>query len=211
MTILTNPWLERWQEGRIGWHEADGNRGLKANWAASGRHVLVPLAGKTVDMLWLAGLGNRVTGVELSPLAVEGFFAEHGLEYSIDTSGALPVYVAADANIRIACGDYLSFDETGFDAHYDRGALVALAEELRPGYAKHTLDRLTPDAYQCVITVRYDSSVADGPPFSLSDAELLGYWPRLECRDGYDDTASMPPKFSDAGLTVLEERVWIAD
>lgn len=208
---MTNPWLERWQEGRIGWHEAEGNRGLKANWKASSRHVLVPLAGKTVDMLWLAAQGNRVTGVELSPLAVEAFFAEHELDFDVDESGALPVYAATDVDIRIACGDYLSFDESGFDAHYDRGALVALSDELRPGYAEHTMNRLTPNAYQCVITVSYDSAVAEGPPFSLDNAELLGYWPRLECRDSYDDTASMPPKFRDAGLDALVERVWIAD
>ena len=209
--IMTNPWIERWREGRTGWHEPDGNRGLRSNWNASGRHVLVPLAGKTIDMLWLAAQGNRVTGVELSPLAVEAFFAEHELEYTIDESGALPVYAASGVDIRIACGDYFAFNETGFDGHYDRGALVALSDELRPRYAQHTEGRLSPNAYQCVITVQYDSSVAEGPPFSLNDTELLAYWPRLECRDSYDDTLNMPPKFRDAGLESIAERVWIAD
>jgi len=208
---VTNPWLERWQEGRIGWHEADGNRGLKENWTAAGRHVLVPLAGKTVDLVWLASRGNRVTGVELSPLAIEAFFSEQGLEFSIDESGTLPVYEAIGMDLRIACGDYFEFAETGFDAHYDRGALVAMPSDVRADYAAHTGERLTPDAYQCVITVRYDSRIADGPPFSLDDTELLGYWARLERRERYDDSASMPPKFRDAGVTELAEEVWIAD
>ena len=207
---MTNPWLERWQEGRIGWHETDGNRGLKANWTATGRHVLVPLAGKTVDLLWLASQGNRVTGVELSPLAVEGFFADQGLEFRVDESGSLPVFEATEIDVRIACGDYFAFEETGFDAHYDRGALVALPAEVRPRYAEHTLRRLTPDAYQCVISVRYAAEVAEGPPFSLDDAEIQGYWPRLRRADSYDDSAAMPPKFRDAGLDALTEEVWIA-
>ncbi len=207
---MTNHWLERWQEGRIGWHEAGGNRGLKANWTATGRHVLVPLAGKTVDLLWLASRGNRVTGVELSPLAVEAFFEEQELGFRVDETGALPVYEATDIDVRIACGDYFDFDEEGFDAHYDRGALVALPADLRPRYAAHTLARLTTDAYQCVVTLSYEQDVAEGPPFSLDDGELLAYWPRLECADSYDESDSMPPKFRDAGLVELVEKIWIA-
>ena len=207
---MSNQWLERWQIGRTGWHEAAGNRGLKGNWTATGRHVLVPLAGKAVDLAWLASRGNRVTGVELSPLAVEAFFDEQELAFELDESGSLPVYEAVGADIRIACGDYFEFSETGFDAHYDRGALVALPADLRPRYAAHTLARLTPDAYQLVITVSYEQSVAEGPPFSLGEDELLGYWPRLERRDSYDDSDRMPPKFRDAGLTAIAEEVWIA-
>lgn len=74
-------WLERWRQGRTGWHEATGNRGLRAHWRATGRRVLVPLCGKSPDLVWLADRGNEVFGVELSPLAVHSFFADQQLYY----------------------------------------------------------------------------------------------------------------------------------
>jgi len=60
---MTESWLERWREGRIGWHEAEGNASLKKHWRAEGKRVLVPMCGKTVDMLWLEERGNSVVGV----------------------------------------------------------------------------------------------------------------------------------------------------
>ncbi len=206
---MTQQWIERWEEGRTGWHEPQGNRGLKVHWTATGRHVLVPLCGKASDLAWLARLGNSVTGVELSPLAVESFFAEHNLDYTIDDSARLPTYVAAELPLRIVCGDYFDFDETGFDAHYDRGALVALPPDQRAEYCRHTLARLSPDALQCVVTVHYSSEEAVGPPFVVAEAELLSAWPSLELRDCYDDSDAMPPRFRELGISVLEEKVWM--
>ncbi|MEM8815578.1 MAG: thiopurine S-methyltransferase [Pseudomonadota bacterium] len=202
-------WVERWEEGRIGWHEAAGNRGLKRHWRARDRDVLVPLCGKAQDLIWLAEQGNRVTGVELAPLAVQQFFAESGLSHDIDESGALPVYAARELPVRIACGDYFEFAETGFDAHFDRGALVALPAELRGRYAAHTQGLLGEAALQCVITVEYDQKVAAGPPFAVPQAELTAYWPRLELKEARDDSADMPPKFREAGLRVFSECVWM--
>jgi thiopurine S-methyltransferase len=207
---MTETWLERWEVGRIGWHESEGNRGLKANWTASGKNVLVPLCGKAPDLLWLAELDNRVTGVELSPIAARGFFDDNALEYRLDETGPLPVYVGRNVPVRIVCGDYFSFDETGFDAHYDRGALVALPRDRRGAYSRHTLERLVPEPLQCVITVDYDETLADGPPFVVREAELLGTWPALRLCDEYDDSESMPPKFSEAGVTRLVEKVWMS-
>ena len=45
----------------------------------AGTTVFVPLAGKSVDMHWLAARGHRVIGVELSPIAVAAFFDEAGV------------------------------------------------------------------------------------------------------------------------------------
>ncbi len=208
-TAQTAHWLARWQEGRTGWHEPRGNERLQRHWTASGRHVLVPLCGKALDLAWLAARGNRVTGVELSPLAVEAFFREQALDYDIDESGDLPVYVARDVPVRIAVGDYFAFTETGFDGHFDRGALVALPASLRARYAAHTLARLAPGALQCVITVDYAADVAEGPPFVISDDELERCFPGLDCVECYDDTANMPPKFRDAGVATFRENVWM--
>lgn len=204
---MAEAWLERWQEGRIGWHEEDGNASLKKHWRASGRTVLVPLCGKSVDLAWLAAQGNRVVGVELSPLAVEEFFVEQQLDFTVH-DGPLQRYDAVGAEITLYCGDFMALNDVRCDAHYDRGALVALSADLRPGYAAQVRSLLTDDAEQLVITLGYDQSAADGPPFCISDEELLGYWPGLERVDRYDDTPNAPPKFLEAGLTEVIETVW---
>ncbi len=200
-------WLERWQIGRTGWHEPAGNRNLQKYWRARGKRVLVPLCGKSPDLLWLEAQGNDVVGVELSDIAVLGFFDDNRLEYE-RSDGVLTEYRALTRRIRLYCGDYFEFESGVFDAHYDRGALVALDSELRARYARHTSSLLTDDAEQLVITVDYDPSVCDGPPFSLVEEEIISYWPRLQRIASIDDTANAPPKFLDAGLKHMDEVVW---
>ncbi|NNC78060.1 MAG: thiopurine S-methyltransferase [Woeseiaceae bacterium] len=203
---MTKSWLERWRTGRIGWHEERGNRSLRRHWRGSGRRVLVPMCGKSVDLLWLAGEGNSVTGVELSEIAVNDFFEENQLHFR-QTDGDRR-YEAIDIPVSIVCGDYFEFDEKGFDAHYDRGALVALPAGLRGAYAAHTSALLVPDREQLVITLEYDQDVADGPPFSVAGDEVESYWPGLVQVDAYDDIENCPPKFRDAGLEKMLEVVW---
>lgn len=204
---MTEPWLERWEEGRIGWHEPSGNASLKRYWEfAGGRRVLVPLCGKSVDLLWLESCGNHVVGVELSEIAVREFFADNELEVRITDAGRR--YRAVDRDIEIVCGDYFDFDEGGFDGHYDRGALVAMPAAERGRYAAHTSARLAAPAAQLIITLEYEQSVVEGPPFAVFSDEVLSYWPSLERVAAYDDIANGPPKFRDAGLDEMIEVVW---
>jgi len=204
---MQEPWLERWQEGRIGWHEAEGSASLRKNWRATAHDVLVPLCGKSKDLKWLADQGNRVIGVELSELAVTAFFDEHALDYTVSDS-SLPAYQATDIPITIYCGDFFELTQVQCNAHYDRGALIALPAEIRATYAEHTSSLLTADAEQLLITLDYDDSVANGPPFSVSDEEVLTYWPDLVCVAGHNDIANCPPKFIEAGLTTVLQKIW---
>ncbi|NIV17535.1 MAG: thiopurine S-methyltransferase [Woeseiaceae bacterium] len=206
---MTEAWIERWQEGRTGWHEAGGNAGLKKHWRATGRRVFVPLCGKTPDMAWLAEQGNTVVGVELSELAVRAFFDEQQLSYDI-IDGGLPAYRANEKPITIYCGDFFALREVACDAHYDRGALIALPREMRPAYVEH-VNRLIPgDVERLVITLEYDQSIAKGPPFSVAAGELLSYWPGLELAESHDDIENGPPKFLAAGLREMIESVWVS-
>lgn len=204
---MTEAWLERWQIGKIGWHEAQGNSSLQKYWTATGKRVLVPLCGKTQDLIWLERQGNQVIGIELSEIAVKAFFDENEIEYSL-TEGALSAYVAKDRSITIYCGDYFEFLEGPFDAYYDRGALIALPVEMRQAYAKHTQSLLNDGAEQLIICLEYDESIATGPPFSVPAQEILAFWPDLERVDAYDDIQNGPPKFREAGLGEMIEVVW---
>lgn len=209
---MAENWLERWDNGRTGWHELKGNAGLHAHWPAqpSGARVLVPLAGKTPDMMWLAQRGCHVTGVELSPVAVEAFFAENGLPFTKDVHGGLQRYKATDHSIEIHCGDYFDFSTANFDALYDRGALVALPPEMRQRYVEHTNMLLKESPVRLVITLEYDQQVVSGPPFSVSESEILGYWPELMRVGEKDDIETCPPKFIAAGLTDIREVFWLS-
>jgi thiopurine S-methyltransferase len=204
---MTEPWLERWAEGRIGWHEAGGNASLHKHWRATGKRVLVPLCGKTPDLLWLEEQGNDVVGVELSDLAVQAFFDENSIGYTT-RDARLTVYAATDRRVTIYCGDFFEFDVAGFDACYDRGSLIGMPPNIRPAYAKHLDSLLTPDASRLLITVDYDDTIATGPPYSVPADEVLGYWPSLNLIDRYDDIDNGPPKFRNAGLTEMFESVW---
>jgi len=204
---MTEQWLTRWREGNTSWHEAEGNSRLKMFWTATGKRVLVPLCGKTRDLIWLERQGNEVIGVELSELAVKAFFAENEIAYS-RVEGALTAFVAEERSITIYCGDYFEFSEGTFDAYYDRGALIALPENMRGDYAEHTRTLLHTEAAQLIISVEYDESIAAGPPFSVPAEEILGYWPKLQRVDARDDIENGPPKFRKAGLDKMIEVVW---
>lgn len=207
---MTEDWLSRWNEGRIGWHEPLGNAALRRYWPSlpAGARVLVPLCGKSVDMAWLASRGLTVTGIELSSIAVEAFFAEQELSVSVERRGGFDVHTAAEMPITIWCGDFFEFTGGGCDALYDRGALVALPADLRPRYARHLTSLLRPGARRLVITLEYDQARVAGPPFSVPPDELLRYWPDLERVGAADDLGNCPPKFREAGLERVLEAVW---
>lgn len=207
---MTEPWIERWEQGRIGWHEPDGNRKLKKHWPnlSQGSRVLVPFCGKTPDLLWLAKRDLGVVGVELSQIAVESFFAEHDLEFEVRSDRVLSCYHAKTRPIVIYCGDYFDFLSQPFDALYDRGALIALPAAERPTYVEHTKSLLRKDAYRLIITLEYDQRAANGPPFAVMPDEVISYWGNLKILSQNNDIENCPPKFRSAGLTEVIETAW---
>lgn len=209
MTVRED-WLGRWQAGRTGWHEPAGNAALKEFWPAlpPGSRVLVPLCGKAPDLAWLAQRGLHVTGVELSPLAIEAFFAEQGMAYRCETADRFVRYVAEAAMIELWCGDFFDFSAEPFDAVFDRGSLIALPRDTRFRYAKHCDALLRPGAYRLLVTLEYDQSQVAGPPFSVPADEVRAYWPSLQRLDERDDIDNAPPKFHEAGVDRLLEVVW---
>jgi len=206
-------WLARWQNGQTGFHEAGGNAALRKFWPglAAGSRVLVPLCGKSADMMWLEQKGCDVTGVELSEIAVRAFFAAADISFDIETSGELTRFRARQRRLSIYCGDYFRFSAAPFDAVYDRAALVALPPELRPAYARHTQSLLKAGALQLLITLEYDQSKANGPPYSVLADEVKAFWPELRRAGERSALKNMPPKYRDAGLDGFVEAVWLND
>lgn len=173
-------WLNRWQTNQTGWHERAVNPLLIAHFPSlkvpSGGRVFVPLCGKSLDLGWLLSRGYAVAGAELSESAVTQLFAELGMEARISEIGKLKLF--RGEKIDIFVGDI--FDLTReilgpVDAVYDRAALVALPETIRPRYTAH-LKAITGMAPQLVIGYEYDQTVVAGPPFSVTSDELRRHY-----------------------------------
>jgi len=169
-------WHDRWQEGRLGFHEGRVNRMLEAHVGAlglrPGERIFLPLCGKAADLPWLLSRGYRVAGAELSEIAVRDLFAGMGVTPEVTETGSHRRY-SADG-IDIFAGDILALtaDVLGpVDAVYDRAALVALPEEMRRRYAAH-LAGITAGAPQLLVTFEYDQAAMDGPPFSVTGDEV---------------------------------------
>ncbi|VEF12113.1 thiopurine S-methyltransferase [Pseudomonas fluorescens] len=208
-------WYKKWESNQIGFHQPEANPYLQRHWPdlaiAPAARVLVPLCGKSLDLLWLAEQGYRVIGIELSEKAVEDFFSEHQVEPRISEEGAFKVY-RSDA-IELWCGDFFALtaeDVVGCTAFYDRAALIALPAPMRERYAAH-LQRLLPrETKGLLITLDYDQAQIPGPPFAVSDDEvqhlLGGGWQvdQLDVRD----VLSESPKFLQAGAQWLVERIY---
>lgn len=177
-----------------------------------GRTVLVPLCGKTLDMLWLAQRGHDVVGVELVEEAVEEFFSDNKLSYSVSDMAGMRCYRAEQQAISIFAGDFLAFadawDGAAFDSLFDRGALVALPPEIRPAYIVACKKLLVAQPGGLLISFEYDQLQMQGPPFSVDAAELAHYWGehlQLQTRVGMLDEL---PKARASGLSRLDEFWW---
>ena len=208
-------WHKRWHNDQIGFHQPEGNPLLQQHWPALGIprecEVFVPLCGKSRDMAWLAQWGHRVVGCELSAKAVEAFFREQNLEPRVEEGERFTRYAAGPFNL--LCGDFFQLapgDIGATAALYDRAALIAMPESMRDLYAAHLLSLLAEDAPGLLITLEYDQSRMQGPPFSVSPEEverLFGGRYTIE-RLSEEDALADSPRFAKAGLSVLWEKVY---
>lgn len=170
-------WQQRWTAGQIGFHQDAPTALLQKHWHAlgvpDGAKVFVPLAGKSLDMPWLAAQGHRVLGVELTQTAVDQFFAEHGLSPQTHDS-RYGVHHVAGA-IEIIRGNVFDLDAAALadcGAVFDRAAIIALPPPLRARYA-HELYSLLPHGCRgLMITLEYPQDEREGPPFSVPEAEI---------------------------------------
>lgn len=209
-------WLQRWQEGRIGFHRDTVMPLLEKHWPSlgvpPGSRVFVPLAGKSLDMMWLAAQGYRVLGVELSPLAIRQFLDENGLRAEVHESRLGRHHLAG--SIELVEGDVFGFDAAALAdcrAVYDRAALIALPPDLRRRYAEGPYASLPGDCRGLLITLEYPPAEKEGPPFPVDAAEVERLFsPRwrtdlLERRDILADE----PGFQAEGVTALSTAVWV--
>lgn len=203
-------WHQKWKINEIAFHESKANpllvKYLDRLSLAKGGRVFLPLCGKTLDIHWLISKDYRVSGAELSPIAIGQLFLELGMEPKISGSGKTDLY--STKNIDIFVGDI--FDLTrktlgDVDAIYDRAALVALPEEMRRRYTRHLME-ITNQAPQLLICYEYDQNLMAGPPFSVGYEEIQRLY-----KEHYELTllASIDTPGGLKGKVAAKEKAWL--
>ncbi|HEY9200544.1 MAG TPA: thiopurine S-methyltransferase [Gammaproteobacteria bacterium] len=208
-------WKQRWADQQIGFHLDQVNPNLAQYWSEiaveNGQQVLVPLCGKSLDMVWLAAQGCQVMGVECSEQALQQFIDEQQLTATSSQQGEFTLHQAED--IQLLQGDFFKLNAgllQSVTAVYDRASLIALPAEMRTRYVE-LLQRILPQSVSILlVTLDYEQQLMQGPPFAVSHNEVERlYQPSfdislLDERNVIDDS----PRFRESGLSQMFERVY---
>lgn len=170
-------WESRWRKDKIGFHMEQGYEGLRRHWnrvsPGISPSVLVPLCGKTPDLIFLEQKGASVTGVEYAQKAILSFFEEHDRTFEIRSQAGFQVYCSG--NIELWQGDFMKFPAAQshrFSLIYDKAALVALPPEKRMDYIQKLHELCGPPTNILLHHFIYPQDQMPGPPFSVPDEEI---------------------------------------
>lgn len=170
-------WITRWQQQNIGFHLHEINPALLKTLprlaVKKQQRCLLPLCGKSLDLIYLEKVFEHVIGIELSPLAVETFFSEQQRPAAIESQADFRVY--KNAGLSLYCGDFFNFRKAfcpSIDLIYDRAALVALPVADRKRYIEHIKLFFSEHTVMFLITLQYAQTEMDGPPFSVESVEI---------------------------------------
>lgn len=212
-------WLSRWEEGQIGFHKSQVNPDLEDFWQRfalpEGSRVLIPLCGKSLDMPWFAKQGMKVTGIELSPIAIEQFAQEQQLTFKIEEKNNALCY-SAD-HLEIWCHDIFTLNPKAIDpvdAIYDRAALIALPEKLRQDYVKTCLQWLKPKGKILLKTMAYDETQMQGPPYSIPHEEVMSLYQTFQSKTLLRHNERLIDEsehFYERGLRSASDSLWLIE
>ena len=210
-------WIKNWEENNIGFHNSEYNDLLLKHFSTfdleQDSHIFVPLCGKSLDLIWLATRGHRVTGVEVSPLAVTGFFKENNLPVNITVDGNFNRYSCENPAVEILEGDF--FDASNevlgrVNFLYDRASIVALPPELRKKYTEVITKILSPGDQMLLVAMEYESEVELGPPFPVTETDIRSYYENnftIEILEEIDKVVDHP-RFIEAGISSWSRKVY---
>jgi thiopurine S-methyltransferase len=208
-------WKERWSLGQIGFHLGEVNPHLVRQFdrlpLLPASEILVPLAGKSLDLRFFTEEGHHVTAVELSGLAIEAFFEEQGLSATQSNEGSFIRYTTDQ--IVFLEGDFFELRPANLAPPtlvYDRAALVAMPPSMQDRYVKQLI-QLAQGAPIFLVTLDYPPNEMQGPPFPISASRVEALFSQthaieaLDCRDELEQN----PHFKDKGLTRFTESAWL--
>jgi len=206
-------WGARWDAGQIGFHQADVSdllsRYAEKVWGSGGLgRVLVPLCGKSLDMVYLAERADAVVGVEYAEVAVTDFFAEQDLVPRVNSG---PPQAYSDDTYTLYVADFFDVaqaDVGKIDSVFDRASLVALEPEVRIRYAAHLTSLVASGSKALLITFDYDETEMNGPPFAVPGDEVHSLFGDAFSIENLETREVMNEEFRSRGLTSMTESVF---
>ena len=208
-------WEQRWDEGSIGFHLAEVNPYLVKYWsqmnALKGATVLVPMCGKSLDLMWFVSQDFNVLGVECSKKAINEFSTEQNL--NLQTKQGKHFVEHSNLSLTMLEGNFFHLDRedlSNVSLVYDRASLVALPEDMRRQYVELLAKNLPENVSILLVTIEYKQSLMSGPPFSVSSNEIEQlYKPHFLVEIIYEqDVINNQPRFKQRGLDSMIERVY---
>uniref|UniRef100_H2Z3J6 thiopurine S-methyltransferase n=1 Tax=Ciona savignyi TaxID=51511 RepID=H2Z3J6_CIOSA len=181
LVMTCEDWNLRWKKNQLDFHFSEVYDSLlkhehllleKANCS-----VFVPLCGKSVDMKYLADKSHRVVGLEFSEIAIQDFFAEQNIKFTVEKHPSHPfnIYRSSDSAITIYQGDLFQFNSNvagKFDAVWDRGSFCAMQPSQQNAYCDVIYQVLNPGSRYLLNTFIYDQTKYPGPPQHTTDKEI---------------------------------------
>ena len=209
-----NLWESRWQEDRIGFHRKEVNpylvRFSDQLLYQNPDRVFVPLCGKTLDLYWLTTKTKKVIGVELVSKAVQDFFTENNIDYSIQQDETLQKF--SSKSIDIYLGDFFDLNPeqtSSFKAIYDRASIVAIEKPERREYVDHLISFLDTAGRILLITLEYNQNQMEGPPYSVTAEEIESLFAPFSSLKLLETCDILDDRFRNKGLTRLLEHVFL--
>jgi thiopurine S-methyltransferase len=205
-------WLDRWRRAQIGFHQAAVDRHLKAYWPLLelplDSPVFAPLCGKSLDLMWLRERGHSVTGVELSPVALESFVMEQGIPARRRVLADFDVYEAG--GLKLYRGDFFKLTRAllgNTSAVYDRAALISWTPAARESYVEHLTSLTSPGTQMLLIAVEFPPEQMQGPPFPLTRGNIEELFAgRFSIEElARHEILELEPRLKARGLTELRE------
>ncbi len=212
-------WRQRWETGRIGFHQNEINPDLKTHLdllrpRAGDGCMLVPLCGKSSDLMFLAREGFSVAGVEFVEQAIREFFREHNLLFQEFPDGCFQgISPPIAERIALWRRDFFTLRTQELPrvrAVYDRAALIALPAPLRLKYAAQITELARPGALMLLITLNFDQAAkGEGPPHAVLADEIQTLYGTgwSVGQVGTRDVRAELPELA-TGLQRLDEQVW---
>jgi len=196
-------WKEKWEKKTTAWHMSSfhphlleyGPEFFQSN--QDRKAILVPLCGKTKDLIWFVLQGFDVVGIEIVEQPLQEFVEENKDLFSNVTTKHLTTIPARlttfeiveekrknNAKIFFISGDFFSVDSLvlcevigenfsgQFDFVFDRAALIALPSNLREPYVSNIASLLKSNGKLFLISLIYDQEIKTGPPWVVSKTDV---------------------------------------
>lgn len=170
-------WSQIWDEGTIRFHQNQYNSEMLKYFKdidLKDKTVLIPLAGKTKDILFFLEKGAHVTAIEFHEPAVVSFFKENNIAYKKHG------YSFFADNLTFHAMDFFNFHtEKPFDVLFDRASQVVFNQKDRPHYYEHISKLIDQHSKLLLFSIDHNGSFDYGPPHKIPKSEIISAYKKM--------------------------------